>query len=56
MRSGADSIEPCDAAGFAPKIIRWSVRSTSGIGAFHMWPNSSALTRFSGHWSTVPGE
>lgn len=37
-------------------ITSRSVLATSGIGNFHMPPNSWAHTRFFGHWSTVPAD
>ena len=34
--------EPCDACGFPPMMIQWSVRGTSGVGIDHMPPYISA--------------
>ena len=51
--SGAVIRLPLEASGLAPRISRWSVRSTSGIGTLsgppNMWPAETCF----GIWSTV---
>ena len=39
--SGAVSSEPFETSGLAPRISRWSVRSTSGTGTLSPAPNMS---------------
>ena len=56
ITSGAASSEPWEAAGLAPMMTSRSVRSMSGTGKPHQFPNIRCDERFLGHWSTVPGE
>ena len=52
--SGAVSRLPLEASGLAPRMSRWSVRSTSGTGnASAPLPNISAEAICLGYWSTV---
>ena len=51
--SGAVSRLPLDTSGFAPRISRWSVRSTSGTGTDRMVPNIRPAETCLGIWSTV---
>ena len=51
--SGAVSRLPLDTSGLAPRIIRWSVRSTSGTGIDSGAPNISPEETCLGIWSTV---
>ena len=43
--SGAVSSEPLETSGLAPRISRWSVRSTSGTGMLSAPPNMSPAER-----------
>ena len=52
-RSGAVSRLPLEASGLAPRISRWSVRSTSGIAIVSDPPNISPEAISFGRWSTV---
>jgi len=54
--SGAVSRLPFDWSGFAPRISRWSVRSTSGTGTDRIVPNISPAEICLGIWSTVLAE
>ena len=54
--SGAVSSEPLETSGLAPRISRWSVRSTSGIGTLSPAPNISPDETCFGIWSTVEAE
>ena len=54
--SGAVIRLPFDASGFAPRIRRWSVRSTSGIGIESIEPNMRPEETCLGIWSTVLAE
>ena len=51
--SGAVSRLPLEASGLAPRISRWSVRSTSGTAIVSEPPNISAEAISFGRWSTV---
>ena len=51
--SGAVSRLPLEASGLAPRISRWSVRSTSGTATVAPLPNISAEAICLGYWSTV---
>ncbi len=51
--SGAVSSEPLETSGLAPRISRWSVRSTSGTGTLRPPPNMNAEESCFGIWSTV---
>ena len=44
---------PFETSGFAPRISRWSVRSTSGTGTPSIVPNISPADTCLGIWSTV---
>ena len=54
--SGAVSREPFETSGLAPRISRWSVRSTSGTGTLRIVPNISPAATCFGIWSTVLAE
>ena len=54
--SGAVRRLPFDWSGLAPRISRWSVRSTSGIGTDRIVPNMSPAATCLGIWSTVLAE
>ena len=54
--SGAVSRLPFDTSGLAPRISRWSVRSTSGTGTDSIAPNISPALTCLGIWSTVDAE
>jgi hypothetical protein len=54
--SGAVSRLPFDTSGFAPRIRRWSVRSTSASGMDSIVPNISPDDTCFGIWSTVEAE
>ena len=54
--SGAVSSDPFETSGLAPRISRWSVRSTSGIGTESPVPNISPAESCLGIWSTVEAE
>jgi hypothetical protein len=47
---------PFETSGFAPRISRWSVRSTSAIGTDSIVPNMSPAETCFGIWSTVDAE
>ncbi len=51
--SGAVSRLPFETSGFAPSRMRWSQRSTSGIGTDRIVPNISPADICFGIWSTV---
>ncbi len=51
--SGAVSRLPLDTSGLAPRISRWSVRSTSGTGMLSAAPNISPAETCLGIWSTL---
>ena len=51
--SGAVSRLPLEASGLAPRMSRWSVRSTSGTATVAPLPNMSAEAICLGYWSTV---
>lgn len=51
--SGAVSRLPFEASGLAPRMSRWSVRSTSGTATVMPVPNISAEAICFGYWSTV---
>ena len=51
--SGAVSRLPFETSGLAPRISRWSVRSTSGTGTDSIAPNISPALTCLGIWSTV---
>ena len=48
--------EPLEAAGFAPNISMWSVRSRSGTGNTAALPRTSPLTTCCGLWSSDDAE
>jgi hypothetical protein len=54
--SGAVSRLPLETSGLAPRISRWSVRSTSGTGTDSIVPNISPALTCLGIWSTVDAE
>ena len=54
--SGAVSSEPFETSGLAPRISRWSVRSTSGTATLSPPPNISPEETCFGIWSTVDAE
>ena len=54
--SGAVIRLPFDSSGLAPRMSRWSVRSTSGIGMLSGPPNISPLLTCLGIWSRVLAE
>ena len=51
--SGAVIRLPLEASGLAPRMSRWSVRSTSGTATVAPLPNISAEAICLGYWSTV---
>ena len=54
--SGAVISDPLDASGLAPRISRWSVRSTSGTATLRFVPYIQADASCLGYWSTVEAE
>ena len=54
--SGAVRRLPFDTSGLAPRIRRWSLRSTSGTGIERIVPNISPADTCLGIWSTVLAE
>ena len=54
--SGAVRRLPFDASGLAPRMTRWSVRSTSGTGTERIVPNMNPAATCFGIWSTVLAE
>ena len=55
-QSGAVAKLPLDAKGLAPRIRRWSVRSTSASGMDSIVPNISPDDTCFGIWSSVEAE